>query len=224
MTPNKPEVFFAFCHSSKHTVDWSRSENLSRWGKGEEVENTSYLRKQNASLLSMFTALSLCGHNVGTGTRASNDCYFICHTTWEVHLEITVSEWKLFPGKPAHGTQMKIQGCNFKMPLTTATVKSSDPPSLPPHCSFISPGHLPFLACINRGVERRTNNTFFPHTRLVSAWISSLIWFTVWPCKCSWQYKAKTLQGQNKRPEVGIEQHQYFQRLYQLKGICNSKL
>lgn len=170
--PVKAEVgvFLSYSHyphscSSTH-MQRSRSENLSSWWKEEEVENDSHTSGgrvlPHCLCLLHVIMLTQCGDR----NQHKHDCCFTCHHHPRRHLEITASESKLLPDKPAQGMeQTKVQGCRFKIPSTSATMKSSCPLPLPPDCSFISPGHLPLLACLNKAVEGRTNSNnyfFFP--------------------------------------------------------------
>lgn len=116
-----------------HPMQWSGSENLSSWGKEEEVGNDnshtsgSRVLPHCRCLLHILLADTMWEQEPEQAMTATS----AATTTRKVHLEITASESKLLPGNPAQGTeQMKVQGCHFKIPLTSATKKSSCPLSL----------------------------------------------------------------------------------------------
>lgn len=88
----------------------------------------THLRKQSASPSSVFTTHPRADTIWGQEPEQAMTAASAGTTTQEAHLEITASESTLLPDKPAQGAEpMKVQGCHFKIPITSATMKSSCP-------------------------------------------------------------------------------------------------
>lgn len=91
-------------HTS-YAMIWIRKPEQLREGRGGGERQLTHLRKQSASPLSVFTTYPPADTMWEQEPEQAMTATSAATTTRKVHLEITASESKLLPGKPAQGAE-----------------------------------------------------------------------------------------------------------------------